>query len=1289
MKTRLVFASAIAAGFAFAVRAAATEQQAGYNKTASNSSLVTRHSSLPKVWMSVQWREPFEDSVRQCAEQGVDVVEVPTWPTQCTNILPLLRKYGVKGFTHSGFNPSQDARPAVNGGRPLERAVCSGGAYRGLSIDRYLFSFTPGPHEIVIEPPVYSGRQPYTRRVKDADGTERTVKAGHYFGNLRPTGFAEIVVPEKLFDGAPHVRIIPCEVLPVEPGDAPENDTSAGMAGPEIENRRLVKLRFDLSGCDDCLLDKVGIAVYWESDPESENWKAGHGELSVFSPLTRAEMRRAGHERAQLWVDANGGTFPSNEIVALRFGDENFNLTGWLDAPACSFPLWGFSESGRAAFAAAAGAEAHRSEIVQPRTWGCPEIYGAEAYAIALYEYHKAAAALAREYREGIREVTPDMMIFRNTTRAGAWAEGNDHDGTGQELLARELDFLHIDPYPCANKYYAETIPADMGYMAGLARRYGKPLLPWMQAHGAASLTLGHPTPADMDRMWAQHLPFSPAGMMWLGFDNDPRGNSTFPRGSPESWAHAKEMFAELHAAKPHEAGAEAPRSDIAPLAIVRPYSTRAVGCSLGDWRWRNPADRILEAFAMAWGVDNGLQYDIFELPPEGVEVPRSDSKTATNSSLVTRHSSLTAALADELSRYPLVVSTIPLPGVPNVRVLGEGTEGTTISSKELVAMRKAFAAEIAANTAASPQETSLVRVAADLARATSAHPRLFATAEDFAALCERVAADTLLRDAVANLRREADADCTAPPLEHKLEGRRLLRVAWECIKRVFDCATVYKITGETKYRDGALRAVDEALSFPDWNPAHFLDTAGFALAVATAYDWLYEELGDDRRKRMEEGLVRLAVEPSFEGDPAWLGWIGTENNWNSVCHSGMMAAAFALKDVNPGLAARTIHRAVANLWRPMGVLAPNGGYPEGADYWEYGIGWHVLAMDMLENILGTSYGLSEIAGWKETADYLNLVTGPSGLFFNFSDSSMERKEPTHALWWFAQRYGRPDIVAGAESGIFARSSRNEFGLFALSVLWYRPVPPDAKPLTPLFWSSEGRTPIVVQRSDSTPDALYVAIKGGTPSASHGHMDVGSFVLDACGVRWAYDLVKELYHDIEKRGMNLWDNRQDSDRWKVFRLGTYAHNTLVIDGAQQKVDAFATVATNGATATIDLTPLYPAAKSVVRTGAMEQDGCSYTLRDEIHGLAPGATVRWAMMTRAAVVRAEDPALLLEEAGRTLFMEQLGGEWEWRVEENPHPNEWDSPNEGYRQITFTVTADANGDAAFGVKFTPRR
>ena len=545
--------------------------------------------------MSAQGRNDMTETIRLCAEQGVDCVDVPTWRTNdCRRSLEALRKYGIKGFTSSGSDTSMDVREIVSRGLPCERAVCVAGAYRGLAIDRNLFSFTAGPHEIVIEPPVYSKSQPYTRTVKDADGTARTVHSGHYFGAFRPTGKAEIIVPERLYDGAQHLRIIPCEVLPARPGDAPENDTAAGMSGPEIENRRLVRLKFDLTDCEGLMLDKVGIAVYWESDPDGSSWKNGNGQLSVFSPLTREQARRNGKWRANQWALVNGGAFPTNEIVAMRFGDECFNLTGWLDCPAASFPLWGFSESGRAAFSGRGAAppekvESQKSKVespvgvatmspssagglttndlrlttakaangglVQPRTCGYPEIYGIEAYAKALYSFHKACAELAAAFREGVREVTPDLLVFRNTTRADVWSEANDHDGSGQELLAQEFDFLHIDPYPVhGGGYNDDMIPKDMGYMAGLARRYCKPLIPWMQAHAYAPSGLGHVTPADMKRMWEQHIPFDPAGMMWLGFaisDNPNRPEQmTFPNGSPESWAYAKEMFKEMHNAQ-------------------------------------------------------------------------------------------------------------------------------------------------------------------------------------------------------------------------------------------------------------------------------------------------------------------------------------------------------------------------------------------------------------------------------------------------------------------------------------------------------------------------------------------------------------------------------------------------------------------------------------------------------------------------------------------------------------------------------------------------------------------
>ena len=52
--------------------------------------------------------------------------------------------------------------------------------------------------------------------------------------------------------------------------------------------------------------------------------------------------------------------------------------------------------------------------------------------------------------------------------------------------------------------------------------------------------------------------------------------------------------------------------------------------------------------------------------------------------------------LIEELARYSLIVSTIPIPGLPQTRVLGAGTEGTFLTQAEFDALRKTFAKEIA-----------------------------------------------------------------------------------------------------------------------------------------------------------------------------------------------------------------------------------------------------------------------------------------------------------------------------------------------------------------------------------------------------------------------------------------------------------------------------------------------------------------------------------------------------------------------------------------------------------------
>ena len=75
----------------------------------------------------------------------------------------------------------------------------------------------------------------------------------------------------------------------------------------------------------------------------------------------------------------------------------------------------------------------------------------------------------------------------------------------------------------------------------------------------------------------------------------------------------------------------------------------------------------------------------------------------------------------------------------------------------------------------------------------------------------------------------------------------------------------------------------------------------------------------------------------------------------------------------------------------------------------------------------------------------------------------------------------------------------------------------------------------------------------------HAHMDMGSFVMDADGVRWADDFGLQNYNSLESKGINLWGSGQDSQRWKLFCLDTSGHNVMRVDGAQQRVDGRAPI----------------------------------------------------------------------------------------------------------------------------------
>ncbi len=610
------------------------------------------------------------------------------------------------------------------------------------------------------------------------------------------------------------------------------------------------------------------------------------------------------------------------------------------------------------------------------------------------------------------------------------------------------------------------------------------------------------------------------------------------------------------------------------------------------------------------------------------------------------------------------------------------------------------------------PPAASIDAIRASLAKAPKEHPRLFVDGAGLKALRESLRSDPFRRVLADAVIRQADALLELPPVERKQQGRRLLDQSRRCLKRTIALSMAYHLTLDAKYAQRCEKEMLAAAAFRDWNPSHFLDVAEMTAALAIGYDWLYHLLAEDSRATIRTAIVRKGVSLPFE--TRHKRWVRASNNWGQVCHGGLTAGALAVLEHEPELAAKTIDNALRNVTRSIAAFAPKGGYPEGPGYWSYGTTYNVLLIAVLESSVNTDFGLSRAPGFALTGQYVSVACGPSGQFFNYADGGAGRAV-LPALFWFAARYERPDWLLGEHDRMrrraaqidarHARSSSDRF--LPLTLLWAAPGGEpdldddgDAKIRMPLHWLSEGETPVTMHRTSWTdPKAVFVGVKAGSPSASHGQMDIGSFVLDADGVRWALDLGAEGYHGIESRGMNLWSRSQGSDRWKIFRQQNHGHNTLVIDDRLQLAKGKGTIAgfsddPDFAFTIVDMSPVYVGQAKSVRRGVALLPSGVVLVRDELSGLKPGNRVRWGMITKGVPQksRASDGArrvaLRQGDATVSLVLRSADAASRWEVIDTATPRkEWDSPNRGTRMVAFYATAPQSGELDFSVVIRP--
>ena len=515
------------------------------------------------------------------------------------------------------------------------------------------------------------------------------------------------------------------------------------------------------------------------------------------------------------------------------------------------------------------------------------------------------------------------------------------------------------------------------------------------------------------------------------------------------------------------------------------------------------------------------------------------------------------------------------------------------------------------------------------------AHPRLFLEPGAVTNLRARCAADPLIGAWRAALKKDAEAMLAQPvSIYEKPDGKRLLSVSRRVLDRVQTLGLARLLEDDPRYAERAWRELDAVCGFADWNPAHFLDTAEMTRAVATGYDWLYGDWTPVQRARLEQAILHLGLQPAIEAMDKSAWWVTCDHNWNQVCHGGIGLGALAVADRFPAEATRVLESARVHLPRALHAYEPDGGGIEGPGYWSYGCGFQVALVDGLRTALDTDLGLAPpVLG--ASGFYPIYMSGARRIAFEFSDcGSHEVSAETH--WWLAARYREPAFAWFRRE----RLAKHPDEAKAMDLLWAASAPaafdPAALPLDRHFRHAECAS---LRSSWTDPDALVVAIQGGDTSFNHSHLDRGSFILEAQGVRWIADL------GVEPQTYQA--HRHHLSRWLFYRLRAEGHNTLVLNpasftnGPDQSIKGRApftafTSQPDGAHAELDMASAYTGLAQVVhRTFDLVDHRGALVVSDHVEPTAP-ADLWWFAHTPAAVEVAPDGrSAVLSRSGKKL------------------------------------------------------
>jgi len=444
-------------------------------------------------------------------------------------------------------------------------------------------------------------------------------------------------------------------------------------------------------------------------------------------------------------------------------------------------------------------------------------------------------------------------------------------------------------------------------------------------------------------------------------------------------------------------------------------------------------------------------------------------------------------------------------------------------------------------------------------------HPRMIAAKEDIERIKTLIQEeDPLMLSTWESIKASADSALTRSLPDGRLDGANLRVLGTHTTSGYIPSLVIaWWVTGEQKYARRAFEAYENLCTYPDWGIAtqppyedrHFLDTAMGVFCAALVYDGLFDYLSDEQKDFIYQTASKYVFTPAiaqFDGTVRRQWWARTNNNWNGICNGNLALSALTFMERDPKKMCTLTAFALQGLPFYLVEFEPDGQSEEGISYWHYGLTSTLYSLEGMQRILGTTYGLGETPGLKKAGYFPFMVTGPVTTINVGDDPIKKSKSPT--FFWFAKHFQDP-LLARCQYDLLKETGgrMNWFDAFCYDPQLVKRGQNETIfiPLDNHLYGLEVSS-LLEKHEDS--QALYIAMHGGDNSANHGHLDAGSFEIQALGEVWAYGCLggdnytypgyfkQTAPHYMDNQGPQV-----DAGRWHFYRMRAEGKNALVFN----------------------------------------------------------------------------------------------------------------------------------------------